>query len=113
MEQAYWLGRKRAAAANARRAASAEARLVHLELAGRYSVKAAAAAAAMSPAAAEAIEARPAPSLPQADGAYYHRLETGARWLASRTPSEAERHEHLAMANRYARLRLDTARASH
>ena len=46
MEQTYWLGRKRAAAANARTAASAEARLVHLDLAGRYSIKAATAAGA-------------------------------------------------------------------
>lgn len=46
MEQTYWLGRKRASAANARNAAGAEARLPHLDLAGRYSVKAAAAAAA-------------------------------------------------------------------
>lgn len=44
MEQTYWLGRKRASAANARSAASAQARLAHLELAGRYSVKAAACA---------------------------------------------------------------------
>jgi hypothetical protein len=37
----YWLARKRAAAAMARTAASAEARLIHLDLAGRYSVMAA------------------------------------------------------------------------
>ena len=41
MEQKYWLGRKRAAGAMARRATSAEARLIHLELAGRYSIRAA------------------------------------------------------------------------
>lgn len=45
MEQTYWLGRKRASAANARMADSAEARLAHLDLAGRYSVKAALCAA--------------------------------------------------------------------
>lgn len=45
MEQTYWLGRKGVSAANARQARSAEARLVHLDLAGRYSVKAAAAGA--------------------------------------------------------------------
>jgi hypothetical protein len=60
MEQAYWLGRKRASAANARGAGSAEARLAHLDLAGRYSVKAAAAAAAALAAAAP----RPALALP-------------------------------------------------
>ena len=40
METAYWLGRKRASLANARAAAGAEARLIHFELAGRYSIKA-------------------------------------------------------------------------
>jgi hypothetical protein len=44
MEQSYWLGRKRVAAANARSAESSRARLVHLDLAGRYSVLAARAA---------------------------------------------------------------------
>jgi len=46
MEQSYWLGRKRDAAANARRTSSSRARLIHLDLAGRYSVMAAHAAAA-------------------------------------------------------------------
>jgi hypothetical protein len=41
MENAYWLGRKRASLANARAASGAVARLIHYELAGRYSVKAA------------------------------------------------------------------------
>jgi hypothetical protein len=89
MEQTYWLGRKRISAANARSAASAEARLVHLDLAGRYSVKAAAAAP------------------PPGDPAYYERLETGARWLAARAAEGCERQGHLGNANRYARLRLD------
>jgi len=44
MENAYWLGRKRTSLANARVASSAVARLIHYELAGRYSVKAAEAA---------------------------------------------------------------------
>jgi hypothetical protein len=46
MENRYWIGRKRAAMAMARGAASAEARLIHYQLAGLYSVKAARAAAA-------------------------------------------------------------------
>jgi soluble lytic murein transglycosylase-like protein len=75
MEQTYWLGRKRASAANARIAGSAEARLAHLELAGRYSVKAAACAAPRL----ELAQAQPAP----ADG--YGRIEAGAAWLESRT----------------------------
>ena len=41
MEKKYWIGRKRAAMAMARAATSAEARLIHYDLAGRYSVKAA------------------------------------------------------------------------
>jgi hypothetical protein len=41
MEKKYWIGRKRAAMAMARGAASAEVRLIHYDLAGRYSIKAA------------------------------------------------------------------------
>lgn len=41
MEQAHWLSRKRASVAMAKNAASSAARLIHYELAGRYSVKAA------------------------------------------------------------------------
>ena len=41
MEKTYWLGRKRAALAMARGATCSEARLVHYDLAGRYSVRAA------------------------------------------------------------------------
>src|SRR5688500_5005810 len=102
MEQKYWLGRKRASAANARRATTAEARLVHLDLAGRYSIKAAAAREQAT------IDAHAAPP-ERADAAYYERLETGARWLASRAPSDTERDEHLGIANKYARLRLEDA----
>ena len=40
MEKAYWLGRKRASLKLAQNATSSEARLVHYDLAGRYSVKA-------------------------------------------------------------------------
>jgi hypothetical protein len=41
MDKKYWIGRKRSAVAMARQATSAEARLIHYELAGRYSIKAA------------------------------------------------------------------------
>lgn len=41
MDKKYWLRRKRASAAMAREATSAEARLIHFDLAGRYSVRAA------------------------------------------------------------------------
>lgn len=43
MEKTYWLGRKRAAMAMARAATCSEARLVHYDLAGRHSVRAASA----------------------------------------------------------------------
>ena len=60
MEQSYWLGRKRDAAANARRTGSSRARLIHLDLAGRYSVMAAHAAAAR---ASVGVQERAQPSL--------------------------------------------------
>ena len=41
MDKSYWLGRKRSAQAMARRATTAESRLIHYDLAGRYSIKAA------------------------------------------------------------------------
>jgi hypothetical protein len=44
MEQAHWLSRKGASIAMAQKAVSVAARLIHYELAGRYSVKAADAA---------------------------------------------------------------------
>ena len=40
MEKAYWLSRKRASLKLARVAVSAEARLIHYDLAGRYGLKA-------------------------------------------------------------------------
>jgi len=107
MEQAYWLSRKRASVANARHAGGAEARLVHLDLAGRYSVKAAAAAAASVPEQEGARLALPLPESAEAD--HYQRLETGARWLASRSADTGAQEEHLGMANRYARLRRSAA----
>ena len=41
MEKNYWISRKRAAMAMAQGAGDGEARLIHYELAGRYSIKAA------------------------------------------------------------------------
>lgn len=49
MEKKYWIGRKREAMAMARAASTAEARLIHYDLAGRYSVKAAVSAPFMLP----------------------------------------------------------------
>ena len=49
MEKQYWLGRKRSAMAMARAATAGESRLIHYELAGRYSLKAAQCPAFMLP----------------------------------------------------------------
>ena len=40
MEKEYWFSRKRASLKSAQTAGSAEARLIHYDLAGRYSLKA-------------------------------------------------------------------------
>jgi hypothetical protein len=40
MEKAYWLSRKRASLKAAQNAVGAEARLIHYDLAGRYSLNA-------------------------------------------------------------------------
>ncbi len=40
MEKAYWLSRQREALRSAKTAGNSEARLIHYDLAGRYSVKA-------------------------------------------------------------------------
>lgn len=42
MEKEFWLQRQRESGEMARSATSAEARLIHLDLAGRYSIEAAA-----------------------------------------------------------------------
>ena len=41
MDRRYWIARMRAAMKMARQAASAESRLIHFDMAGRYSIKAA------------------------------------------------------------------------
>lgn len=62
MDEIYFLGRMHASLAMARNAASSAARLVHLDLAGRYSV-AAAQAGTQDPPAAPKTGARPVSSL--------------------------------------------------
>jgi hypothetical protein len=41
MQKSFWLSRKRASLKMAQDAATSESRLIHYELAGRYSIKAA------------------------------------------------------------------------
>jgi hypothetical protein len=57
MEKGYWLSRKRASVQAAQDAVSAEARLIHYDLAGRYSLKALSA----QPQAIDLAEAPPPP----------------------------------------------------
>jgi hypothetical protein len=65
MDKTYWIGRQAAASAMARGASSAKVRLIHYELAGRYSVKAAQCPAFMLPEPAPAtLETRTALHLP-------------------------------------------------
>ena len=57
IEHQYWIGRKRAAMAAARRATSSESRLIHYDLAGRCSIKA-----------AQSLPFIPAPTGPATEG---------------------------------------------
>lgn len=41
MDRKYWMGRMQAAMTMARQASTAESRLIHYDMAGRYSIKAA------------------------------------------------------------------------
>jgi hypothetical protein len=56
MDKTYWIGRQAAASAMARGASTAMVRLIHYELAGRYSVKAASCPLFMRPDPAPATE---------------------------------------------------------
>lgn len=102
MERKYWLGRKRASALMARNAKTAEARLIHLDLAGRYSVRA-------SRSQPDEDAAPPPVSRPE-DKIHYDQLEAGARFLASQASDATEREVHLGMANRYVALGQDIQR---
>jgi hypothetical protein len=94
MERSYWTRRTREASREAYRTTSAEARLIHFELAGRYSLMAAAAAPANDVA-------------DDCETLSYAQLEEGARYLAAKAHDEVERARHLAQA------RLYKARAEH
>ena len=107
VEKKYWIGRKRAALAMAQGAAGAEARLIHYDLAGRYSVKAAQCPPFLlarkptepnaEPAPLHLSEAAPA----QSDAVHYARLQIGAEYLAARATDPEERDRHLKMARLY------------
>jgi len=69
MDKIYWIGRQTAASAMARGASTAKVRLIHYELAGRYSVKAASCPPFMVPdLAAATLGARAALHLPGPPG---------------------------------------------
>lgn len=106
MDKTYWQDRERASVAMARKARCSQSRLAHLDLAGRYSAKAANSACGLATVAG--LAAPVVPLQPQLeDGIYYAQLEQGARFLASRSTGEIERSRHLSMANHYVKLKLD------
>lgn len=109
MEQTYWLRRARTAAGMAENAVSAEARLAHLDLSGRYSLKAAEAASARPPGHAPLASVPKAALAPQSDSTHYAQLESGARYLAAKA-SKVEAGIHLRAANRYYGLRKEAER---
>lgn len=115
VEKKYWIGRKHAAMAMARGAAGSEARLIHYELAGRYSVKAAQCLPFLAPRKAPSAGAEPvALRLSEAtsgssDAAYYGRLRIGAEYLAARASDPEERDRHLEMARTYGARALEAA----
>ncbi len=56
MERNYWLGRERSALSMAHKSTNAETKLIHFELAGRYSLKALSTGPFMLPCKASAVE---------------------------------------------------------
>ena len=102
----YWLERKRAAMAMAREAKTGETRLIHYEMAGRYSIKAATSAPPPTDAAPPAAEAE-AEALP--DAVHYAQLEIGARYLADGSSDPTQREVHLQMARIYRRRACDAS----
>ena len=114
MERDYWLGRKRSSFMLAGQATSSEARLIHYELAGLYSVKAARsprAGAATSRCTAPIADAVPArfTAPPRDDAQHYGELALGAEYLASETTDAAEMAEHNRMAAIYLARARDAA----
>ena len=115
MERDYWLRREGASFMLAQEATSAEAKLIHYDLAGRYSVKAACSGF-------EGLTDRPGPSsavadvdspasghFGRADEDYYHRLAMGAEYLAAEAAGSPEMAEHERMAIVYLQQARETA----
>ena len=100
----YWLERKRAAMAMAREAATGEARLIHYEMAGRYSIKAATSA---TPVAGEKLSQAVPGTTEVPDAVHYARLEIGAEYLAAESSDPDQREVHLHMARLYRRRARD------
>ena len=106
VESKYWVRRKRASLSMARAATSSRARLVHLELAGRYSARAGSDGSMLVeaglPAASGELPVAPLDRIRDAtDAGYYSELETGALFLASQSTDPAQQAEHLRMATIY------------
>ena len=92
MENKYWTGRARSARAMARKAVTSEARLIHYELAGRHSIKAAQCIAppggrALAGAERPVLHLRPPALLPSIEMAL-PKLEPGVRLVVDPTMGE-------------------------
>jgi hypothetical protein len=114
MERDYWLGRKRASFRLAQDATSAEARLIHYDLAGFYSVQSARAdrdssgpAVMPTPAVEQLVPEADSPSI--ADERYHRELVQGADYLASVASDASIAAEHSRMAAFYLRRAREAA----
>ena len=109
MERAYWLSRQQASFMLARAATSADARLIHYDLAGRYSVKAAWSTCERTIEVVASVvrldepAVRPGP-FDLADETYHRQLSEGARYSASEATSALQFAEHKRTAAKYMRL---------
>ena len=112
MDETYWLRRVKSSEMMARRAALSRARLIHFQLAGSYSVKAARCRpvfldAAVSPIGEQVAMSGPGLTCFEPETSYYDRLRVGAAYLAETTLDPVERAEHLNMARVYAQRARD------
>ncbi len=118
MEKKYWLTRERSSVGMAKAATSSRARLIHYQLAGLCSVKAAKAVAL--PSLAGGVTTWAGSTRPQqplhgtaSDAFYYSCLEQGAKYLAEQAADPAERAEHLRIGATYAARAEEAALISH
>jgi hypothetical protein len=105
MGQDYWLGRQRASFMLATKVSSAEAKLIHYQMAGVCSVKAARSAeeagSVWGKLKAPVADAEPSKFSPDTSERHYRELSQGAEHLASEAVDAVEIAEHQRMAAAY------------